>query len=216
MEQIKKVIELIKDKELILLGEIHGTKEIPNFISKLFSEILINEDFNVCMEIPVSYKENIEDFFKKGKEDSDGRNSVEYLNLIKNLQSLKKHHNRNIQIFYIDSEDSEQNEREKGMAENILKNLHGKKTFVIMGNIHTSKKPILFNDLVIYPTGFILNEKLNGKIFCIKIAPSKGKFYNFGIKDISLNKKDNSNKYDYLLDIGEVTPCSFLKGTPSR
>ena len=61
----------IKDKNLIIFGEIHGTKEIPRMISQFFSEITKEEDFNVCLEIPVEFQDNIEDFFRVNEENSN-------------------------------------------------------------------------------------------------------------------------------------------------
>jgi len=219
---IKEINSKIKDKQLILFGEIHGTKEIPEFLSKFFSEIAKEEDFNVCLEIPSEFQKNIKSFFKFNKEKhSDGRNSSEYFWLIKNLKNLNKKHGRNIKIFCIDmnsgirirDKKNIQNFREKIMAENILKSLKDKKTFVIIGDIHASKKPILFGKLKINSTGSILLDKIKDKIYNIRIMPTKGNFFNFGIKKIQRNKlEDLLNKnFDYIYDIGEVTPCSFLE-----
>lgn len=219
---IKEINSKIKDKQLILFGEIHGTKEIPEFLSKFFSEIAKEEDFNVCLEIPSEFQKSIRNFFKFNKEKhSDGRNSLEYFWLIQNLKNLNKRYGRNIKIFCIDmnskiqirDKKNTQNFREKIMTKNILKPLKDKKTFVIMGDIHASKKPILFGKLKINPTGSILFNKIRNKMYNIRIMPTKGNFFNFGIKKIYKNKSEDSfNKnFDYIYDIGKVTPCSFLE-----
>lgn len=219
---IKEINSKMKDRQLILFGEIHGTKEIPEFLSKFFSEIAKEEDFNVCLEIPSEFQKNVESFFKFNKEKhGDGRNSSEYLGLIQNLKNLNKKYGRDIKIFCIDigsgihvrDEKNIQNFREKIMAKNILKCLKDKKTFVIMGDIHAFKKPILFGKLKINPVGSILFNKIKNKMYNIRIMPTKGNFFNFGIKEIYRNKfEDPFNKnFDYIYDIGEVTPCSFLE-----
>ena len=219
---LNEIKDKIKNKQLILFGEIHGTKEIPEKISEFFSELAKEEDFNVCLEIPSEFQKNVESFFKFNKEKYDGgRNSSEYLGLIQNLKNLNKKYERDIKIFCIDmnsgiyvrDEKNIQNFREKIMAKNILKYLRDKKTFVIIGDIHASKKPILFGKLKINPVGSILFNKMKDKIYNIRIMPTKGNFFNFGIKEVHGNKlEDSFNKnFDYVYDIGEVTPCSFLK-----
>ena len=59
------LMDKIKDKNLVIFGEIHGTKEIPELLSEFFSEIAKEEDFDVCLEIPMEFQDNIKDFFNK-------------------------------------------------------------------------------------------------------------------------------------------------------
>ena len=213
--------DLTKNKNLVIFGEIHGTKEIPEMISQFFSEIAKEEDFDVCLEIPEEFQKNIKDFFVTNKYDkSDGRNSLEYFKLIQNMENLNRKYNRNIKIFCIDAnsntfiEDEKdiQNIREKIMAENILKSLDGKKSLVVLGSIHASKYPIFFNGINIIPAGSIIFKKLNDNMFSINILPKKGKFFNFGLKEIRGNKLEGpfNKNFDYIYDIGEVTSCSFV------
>lgn len=222
MEQIKKIsdklfeeiYEKIKDKKIIIFGEIHGTKEIPKILSQFFFKLAKQENFNVCLEIPSDFQNNIEDFFKN-KEFDDGRNSLEYFNLIQSLNNINKEYDKNIKIFYIDVllyEKISQNEREKIMAENIIKSLEDKKVFVILGNVHASKIPIKFQDINIITTGTRLYKKLNGEMFSINFVSKKGSFYNFGIKEINNNYHDDSfNKgFDHVIQLASTTPCSFL------
>jgi len=210
--------EKIKNKSLILFGETHGTKEIPELLSQFFTEIAKEEDFNICLEIPGEFQENIEDFFKIK---NDSRNSLEYFELIKNIKKLNKKYNRQIKIFCIDinsnfkieNEKNIQNKREEIMAENIMKILgNNKKTFSILGNIHASKKIILISKTRIVPTGFILFNKLKNRMFNVNISPKSGTFFNMGLKDIPKNDfKDSFNKgFDYIFEIKETNPCSFL------
>ncbi len=211
--------EKIKDKKLILFGEIHGTKETPQLLSDFFSELAKEEDFDVFFEIPEEYKDNIKDFFLNNNI-NDGRNSLEYFKLIQNLKKLNKKYDRDIKIFCIDiSSNTSVNKdkkkvqyiREKIMAENILKSFRGKKTFVILGSIHASKHQILLPEIKIIPTGSILFDKLNDSIFSINILPKSGEFYNLGVKKIEHDNGESFNKnFDYIYNIGKITPCSFL------
>ena len=226
MFEFKDLKDKIKDKRLILFGELHGTNEIPINLSKFFSEFAKTEDFNVCLEIPEEFQKQIEEFmrgdnieilekirfFGEGN-NSDGRGSIEYLDLIKNLYLLNKKYNRNIKIFFVDSNGTTQNERENRIAENILKHIENKKIFAILGEIHASKNQLLMAGLNITPAGFILFNKLKEKMFSIRIAPIKGKFFNFGVKEIAEDFSRNlfNKNFDYICNIGEVSICSFYK-----
>jgi hypothetical protein len=211
----------IKDKNLILFGEIHGTKEIPKLLSQFFSEIAKEEEFNISLEIPQEFQANIEDFFKIKEEDSDGRNSLEYLELIKNIENLNKKYNKKIKIFCVDmnsdslieNEEDIQNIREKIIAENIIKIINNKKTFVVLGNIHASKKNLSFHQINIIPSGAILFNKLKDKMFSINILPKKGVFFNTRLKKISEDDFNDSfdKGFDYVFKIKEVNPCSFFR-----
>src|SRR3989344_4555387 len=118
---MNNIINKLKEENLILFGEIHGTKEIPLLLSKFFFKLSKKESFNICLEIPYVYQKNIDDFLKSGDEKNllkikfftdknqrDGRNSLEYYNLIKYLYNLKN----KIRVYCIDTNISkEQNDR---------------------------------------------------------------------------------------------------------
>ena len=105
--------ELVDNNSIIFLGEIHGTKEIPLILTDYFKILNKRYKFNIAFEIPSNNQEYINNleiikFFKENK-NSDGRNSLEYLNLIKSI-------NKNTKIFFVDmpenDEFKEQNDRE--------------------------------------------------------------------------------------------------------
>lgn len=134
------------------------------------------------------------------------------------MHDINKGSRKDIKIFCIDVNKIEsQNQREKEIAENIMKILDNKKTFVILGNVHASKEKMSIHGHDIIPSGFFLFEKLGDKMFSINLLPRKGKYYNMEIKEIHYNNfykasENPLNKgYDYILEIEEVSPCSFLE-----
>ena len=216
----------IKDKKLILFGEIHGTKEIPKLIEKFLIEIAKTEEFNICLEIPEEFQEKIDEFMESGNDDvlenipfflepdnQDGRGSLEYLDIIKEINNIDKNYKRNIKIFCIDSNSDNQERRESYLAENILKKISDKKTFAILGDVHASKSFVSFFGKKFLPAGGILFNKLGNKMFSTRILPKKGEFFNFGVKKIiESNSEDLFNKnFDYIHELEKVTPCSFQK-----
>ena len=210
-EEIKKKI---KGKKLILFGEIHGTKEIPKIITKFFSEI--KEDFDLCLEIPEEFQNELDSFMQGGKTPSffeidllDGRNSKEYFELIEEIKKINEDKIKKINIFCVDSFAKSQKEKEENLAKNILKVLNEKTVFAIMGEIHSSKEKINFNDLEIITAGNILHGKLKEEIFSVRIKPKEGKYFNFGEKEIVNFSGFFDEGFDYVLEVKKVSPCTF-------
>ena len=58
------------------------------------------------------------------------------------------------------------------MADNIFKILN-KKTFAIMGNVHSHTKKLSLNGISITPAGFYLFEKLKNKMISINLPKTK-------------------------------------------
>lgn len=63
----QELLSKIKDKQIVIFGEIHGTKEIPELLSRLFYEISKKENFNLCLEIPIEFQKSISLFMKTGE-----------------------------------------------------------------------------------------------------------------------------------------------------
>jgi len=196
------ILKKIDKKKVILFGEIHGTKEIPNLLSDFFSDLSKRESFNVCFEIP----SNQDDFFTD-KNQRDGRNSLEYFNLINKLKEL-----RNVKIHFVDINDAKDiKNRDKIIADNVLKALDKNKTFAVLGNIHASKNKIKIGSLNIIPAGFLIYQRLKGEMCSVLLKPKNGEFFNNGLKKITYRKDDIFDKgFDYAYELNKVSPCSFL------
>jgi len=218
-------------KKLVLLGETHGTKEIPLLLTEFFSTYARHSSFTICLELPEENQVFIDRFFTTGKEtdlnsipffsreDRDGRDSLEYLHLIQHLYSLKLNSKKEIKIHCIDTADinifKNQNKREAFLANKILSLLSDQITFVIIGDIHASKKIISFPGIEIITTGSILSKKLGNKLLAVSLQPQSGSAFNGEIKLIEKPSSlpsyyDLSDYYDLTYPIKHVTPCSFL------
>jgi len=202
----QEIISKIKGKKLVLFGEIHGTKEIPEFLLNLFSELAKNEDFNLGLEIPNEFQNvDFDKILSLSKETgTSGLISREYINLIKKMP-------KNVNIFFIAPNTiKNQEEMEKGILDNVLKLVNNKRTFVILGDIHASKNKIELGNLNIVPAGFLICQKLGDKMFSVLLKAKSGEFFNNGIKQI-VPDEDGSfdNNFDYIYELNNVSPCSF-------
>lgn len=203
---IQNIIPKIKNKKIILFGEIHGTKEIPQMLSSFFKDLAKYEDFNLCLELPEEFQYiKLERISSLAKENyMSGLISEEYIKLIKEMPE-------NIKIFFIVPDSvKNQEEMEKGIADNILKLANNKKTFAILGNIHASKNKITMGNLTIIPAGFLVYEEIGDEIYSVLLKAKSGKFFNNGIKRIKYNKNDLFDKnFDYIYELERVSPCSL-------
>ncbi len=224
---LESISKKISGKKIILIGEIHGTKEIPRVLTRFFSEHIKKNDFNICLELPSNEQEKINNYFSTGDEnlireifynsdESDGRKSLEYMELIKKIYEINKKHNKKIKIIFIDIDNNFkakdfQNEREKIMAKNILKSAE-KQTFAILGNIHASKKIIDIAGVKIIPTGYYIFKELKRDFVNINLIPKTGRVHNLSIKKItSKTFQEYEKNYDYVYYLESVSPAKILK-----
>lgn len=199
---------------MILLGEVHGTKEIPLLFAQVVDQLSEHKPIFLCLEMPRKNQPFIDKFVEKKEERllraipffrapfEDGRNSREMFTFLEKVAGMK-----NVSIVCIDTNTyTTQNAREKYMADRIAElAANGRKIIALLGNTHTARKQITLGDETIEPTGFVLSKEFGTKLYCIAIQPSSGTLYNFGRKNVSgMIPKD---KYDQVIDIGRVTPA---------
>jgi uncharacterized iron-regulated protein len=216
---MNNLIKKIKSKKIVLFGELHGTKEIPNLLLDLFTTILKKESFNLCLEIPSKYQKYFNKFMINGdekylkkidffydKNQRDGRNSLEYYNLIKSIYNLNKTNNHKIKLFFIDvNESKEQNEREFIIFKNILKTISNEKTLIILGDVHASKNKISFGSTNIIPIGYLMKQKYGDNMINIRFECKNKSIFNTEEKEINFNRN-----FDEIYKIEKVTSCSFI------
>lgn len=228
MNTIDTLLSLTKGKEVILFGELHGTKEIPHLLEKFFRTLAELETFNIALEIPRSCQSSVDIFLMNGNEqhlktleffknisESDGRNSREYLELIKNTYTINKNKQQKISIFCIDldvypSGKTAQEEKEETLTKKVLDLAKYGRLFVILGDIHAAKKIITLGDKEIIPAGYRLASQLKEKVISIRLSPQSGSFFNRTKKIVSQENKSFDDYFDYAILLKKVSPCSFI------
>ncbi|WP_133406470.1 hypothetical protein [Parashewanella tropica] len=150
-----KDVEVLNKHDVVMLGEIHGTIEVP----KLFGDIVCHSakdgigDIAVMLELPASLQASL-DLYMIGKIDEqaflfhpvwapawqDGRFSVAMMDLIKTLKLIKQKYPQKLNVFLVDllPENSNKKPKSQYLADNISKHLSNEydKTFVLTGNYH--------------------------------------------------------------------------------
>jgi len=150
----QEVYDSISKYDLIMVGEMHGTKEPSIFVKSLAKLIVKNEGkVSVGLEIPINQLSNFivnptesnllnSKFFSK--ENVDGRNGQAWFDLILNCSA-----DTNINLFFFDNVNSQKGEKRDSImyvgVKNQKMNYPKNKIITLSGNIHNWRIP--FNDM---------------------------------------------------------------------
>ena len=196
-----KIYNEIANYEIIMIGEMHGTKEpaefaygLCNLVTKfeknvvLALEIRSSQMNNISDEMSISELKEL-DFFRR--ENFDGRNGESMLNLI-----YKSNQNERIILKFIDNS-YPSSSRDSSMYREI-RNIHTKypntKIVTLTGNVHNSFIPY-FDKVRI--GGYLLKDSVNfdsKKIMSINHVYSEGSMLNndgTGLKISTIERKEN-------------------------
>jgi len=150
---IPNIDQALKPEVLLLLGEMHGTSEIPRFVGQLACQISSRHGVRVGLEIPTEEQARVDRFLGSPgepvdhrallagpfwtREYQDGRSSQAMAALFEELRKLKRS-GLPVEVFLFDS-GGVPPARDAAMATNILdqRRDHAKDVFLILsGNLH--------------------------------------------------------------------------------
>lgn len=118
----------VEKAQLVVLGEVHGTNEIPGLLLQCVEEI--GRPLSVGLELPPSAIADDDARFWRG---TDGRASEEMMALVCSLHEMPHVH-----IFGFD-DDTQKGFREQRMADSIHSHLSEHQTWVLTGNLHARR-----------------------------------------------------------------------------
>lgn len=138
--------KFIAEKKVIVVGEMHGTTEVPLFVLQLIRQLrAIENNLTVGLEIPINHQTDVDEFMKTGDFDKllkldyfkypDGRSSVAMGQLIQGLRSIKK---LNIICFDIETSLGRGVNRDSLMGINLSKGYKEGKMVILTGNLHAN------------------------------------------------------------------------------
>src|SRR5215831_4697552 len=147
-------------KEIILIGELHGTQETP----RLFGNLVIvaarekNKRIGVGLELPIALQRPIDEAVKnntridafreqlfadptwqKVQKFNDGRGSQAMLDLI--CDTLRLAESQQVSLFFFDTEIMDRDETMAKFIGQRVREQHYDVTFILTGNIHANKAP---------------------------------------------------------------------------
>lgn len=146
-----KAISSLRSSHLILIGDFHGTNEIPQIVYSIAEQFSSRSKLRIGFEFPVDIANKVAQFMKTGDKKilrqtrffSDpiyhsGKGSLQMVALLGKLRGLP-----NVEIFCFDVPDGDPSDsahRETELAQNVLKDYRMKpniRTIIYTGNLHS-------------------------------------------------------------------------------
>lgn len=167
---IDAVSDAVKDGALILLGEIHGTAEIPAFVGRVACSVARRRvTVWLALEHPVADQARVDAFLASGDAASlgqggvwrqpqqDGRGSAAMLGLLREVRRLRSA-GGDVRVVLIDQPGSD---RDRSMADTIaaIPRHPGDVVLVLTGNVHARRRLGADWDPDYRPMGFWLAER---------------------------------------------------------
>ena len=175
--------KLARPGNVVLLGELHGTQQVPHFVAQSACQIVTQGiPVTVGLEVPDMNQEALDTFlYSAGQEQDwsklmaspfwrspypDGRNSEGIAYLIEDLRKLRSQ-GLDVNIFAYDRPPLEGDKREEYMAHKVLEvaNVSSKRVLLVLsGNLHPRQIKGLPWDSSYRPMGERLAEQLQGVV----------------------------------------------------
>ena len=168
---------------VVLLGELHGTQQVPHFVAQSACQIVTQGiPVTVGLEVPDMNQEALDTFLHSAGQEQDwsklmaspfwrspypdGRNSEGIAYLIEDLRKLRSQ-GLDVNIFAYDRPPLEGDKREEYMAHKVLEvaNVSSKRVLLVLsGNLHPRQIKGLPWDSSYRPMGERLAEQLQGVV----------------------------------------------------
>lgn len=162
-DAVAQVLSRYDETSILLVGELHGSRETPALVSALVHNLSTETPVTVALEIPYQEQSRIDrflmsdgsrkavgdllkgDFWQIAQDKSDGRRSEAMLALIESLRS-KPADNYPTAVVLLDEGESpgKGNDRQERMADRIAalsENLKAGPVIVLIGNYHARLAP---------------------------------------------------------------------------
>ncbi|QSQ20244.1 hypothetical protein JY651_33970 [Pyxidicoccus parkwayensis] len=169
-----------KKGAVLLLGEMHGTQEVPRFLAQTVCQsVVAGLPVTVGLELPLESQTRIDTFIDSaGTEEDwlklmdapfwrspypDGRSSEAMANMLEQLRQLRSQ-GLDVEAFVFDHPKAQGQEREKAMAATVKQQVEATpdRFFVLLsGNIHARTKAGLPWDKKYRPMGLLLKDDLD-------------------------------------------------------
>jgi hypothetical protein len=164
---------------VLLLGELHGTREVPRFVALGTCQVASRgTPVTVGLEMPVENQERVRRFIASagtGQDHAllmespfwrspypDGRSSEAVAQLLEQLRWLRSQ-GLDVEVFVFDHPELQGEAREAAMARSVLSQVEaGPERFFLIatGNVHPRTRPGVPWDLGYRPMGYMLARKL--------------------------------------------------------
>jgi len=169
----------VKKGAVLLLGELHGTQEVPRFVAQAACQAMVaGTPVTVGLELPLENQTRVDAFLESaGTEEDwlklmeapfwrspypDGRSSEAVANMLEQLRQLRSR-GLDVEAFVFDHPKGQGQERENAMAATVkhqVESAPNRFYVVLSGNIHARTKKGLPWDKKYQPMGYLLEDAL--------------------------------------------------------
>ena len=229
-DALRDVIEVARRSDCLILGECHGSREVPQLVSGLLDALSSVGYGALAMEMPRSEQEaimrwaagkteQIPPFFTEPP--SDGRNNVQTLDL------FRKAVEKGWQVLCFDVDDYPDSldweERDRMMADAFKRrwdqSCPGKKAVAVCGNLHSRLEPADGDSKPSRSFAVQLREGSPQKVFhSVEVHQHGGSSFNGGREIFFLNSpldqiklcEDRRTGHSYVLHLPHASPATFL------
>ncbi|AKQ69046.1 hypothetical protein A176_005958 [Myxococcus hansupus] len=173
----------VKPGGVLLLGEMHGTQEVPRFVAQTSCQSAVaGTPVTVGLELPLESQARLEAFIDSAGEEHDwlklmeapfwrspypdGRSSEAVANMLEQLRQLRSR-GLDVDLFVFDHPTMQGQARESAMAATVRHQVEsGPKRFhvILSGNIHSRTKKGLPWDKAFKPMGLLLEDSLDSVV----------------------------------------------------
>ncbi len=212
----------VKRGGVLLLGELHGTREVPRFIAQGACQAAANGmPVTVGLELPVENQERVATFIRSAGTDDDwlklmeapfwrtpfpdGRSSEAMANLLEQLRQLRAQ-GMDVDAFVFDSPKLTGQPHEDAMAAAVLSRVRQEPErffLVVSGNVHPRTTQGIPWDANYRPMGLLLSRQLES-VVALDVAYDSGSAWICAVGDQSqklecgvkpATGKDNGDRY---------------------
>lgn len=221
-------------KEIILIGEIHGTEEMPRLFDNLVTVATgeKNRRIGVGLELPVIMQPLIDEAVKNNTSgDSfrkqllahpawqkldDGRSSQAMLDLICDM--LKLAQSQKLSFFFFDTKINERNETMARFIGQRVREQRYDVTFILAGNIHANRAPRHPRATRIVPMGYWLEEQ-GFAVHSYDVGYSDGEAWicspQCGVHHMEGSGMTVEKGFDGILFVGPIHASPIAQDSPS-
>jgi hypothetical protein len=173
----------VKKGGVLLLGELHGTHEVPRFLAQASCQATVaGTPVTVGLELPLESQDRVAGFLTSEGTDADwlrlmdapfwrspypdGRSSEAMANMLEQLRQLRSR-GLDVEVFVFDHPQLQGQVREEAMAATVLSRVkHAPDRFflVVSGNVHPRTKAGLPWDKKYQPMGHLLSKHVKGVV----------------------------------------------------
>ncbi len=173
----------VRQGGVLLLGEMHGTQEVPRFVAQMACQSAAGGmPVTVGLELPLENQERVDRFLEsQGTEDDwlklmeapfwrspypDGRGSEAMANMLEHLRQLRAS-GLDVEAFVFDHPKAQGQARENAMAATVRHQVESddRRFYVVLsGNIHARTRQGLPWDSKYRPMGLLLEDELDSVV----------------------------------------------------